>query len=404
VDNWNGSPTVLNVDHITFSGGAELTQLSAGHVLIEITGSGGSSFTGDPNRVVLTDGDGDLTTEPWLKWNDSDESIEFGADAVGKTGDSGKIKYNKSEGYLDIFGAGTGTPRKIRFREDVYVDGDLFANFGQQLFPSKQVTNGDSHDHNGGDGGTLDHTNLVGIGTNTHAQVDTHIASTSNPHSTTAAQVAAIPDTGWIARSETWTRTGNHTFTASGDLTTVFRKGTKIRYNDGSLEYGTVSSSSHAAGTTTINLFVNDGYAMAATTITDKNVSYIENPEGFPEWFNYANTITYSANGSMTFTSVSTTYARFKTSGKTCFFEVFGTGTTGGTASTQLETSLPAACFDSNNHPCSAATRDATSGLGVVGTGAVSGNNSVIFVRKLDNSVYGLGTGRFIQCVGFYQY
>jgi hypothetical protein len=98
----------------------------------------------------------------------------------------------------------------------------------------------------------------------------------------------SIPDDGWIPISDTWTRTGNHTFTVSGDVTATYRKGTKIRYKDGgSYEYGVVASSSHAAGTTTITLITNSDYAMAAATITDTYISYIENPEGWPDSFSF---------------------------------------------------------------------------------------------------------------------
>lgn len=59
--------------------------------------------------------------------------------------------------------------------------------------PSSQgVTNGNTHDHVGGDGAQIAHTGLSGIGTNTHAQIDTHLASVSNPHSVTAAQAGAL--------------------------------------------------------------------------------------------------------------------------------------------------------------------------------------------------------------------
>lgn len=42
---------------------------------------------------------------------------------------------------------------------------------------AKGVTNGDSHDHVGGDGAQINHTGLSNIGTNTHAQVDTAVAN-----------------------------------------------------------------------------------------------------------------------------------------------------------------------------------------------------------------------------------
>lgn len=78
---------------------------------------------------------------------------------------------------------------------------------------AKGVTNGDSHDHSGGDGAaitwanvdkttssiaditTKSHTALSDIGTNTHAQIDTHIADASDPHGSTLTQTTITAGT-----------------------------------------------------------------------------------------------------------------------------------------------------------------------------------------------------------------
>jgi hypothetical protein len=80
---------------------------------------------------------------------------------------------------------------------------------------SKGVTNGDSHDHVGGDGAQIAHTGLSSIGTNTHAQIDTHIGNTANPHSVTAAQIlgAFVTETAFTPTIAGTTAAGTGTYT-----------------------------------------------------------------------------------------------------------------------------------------------------------------------------------------------
>jgi len=93
---------------------------------------------------------------------------------------------------------------------------------------------------------------------------------------------------GWNKVTNTWTRTGDFAFTIAGNVTSVYRKGTKVRYKDGSsYEYGVIGSSVYSSPNTTITLITNSDYAMAAATITDTYLSYIDNPVGFPTSFNY---------------------------------------------------------------------------------------------------------------------
>lgn len=150
---------------------------------------------------------------------------------------------------------------------------------------------------------------------------------------------------GWISKtSETWTRTGNHTFTIATDLTSVYQKGTKIRYKDGgSYEYGYVESSSYSAPNTTVTLVTNNDYAMASATITDNYISYLENPQGFPEWFSFTTTWGgFSANPS-------TTTIYFKLSGKLCSgFYIDGSDGTSNSTSTTF--TMPVAAARSLNN------------------------------------------------------
>lgn len=284
--------------------------------------------TGNADTLDGIDSTGFVLKKPWFAFNESDQTFELGANAVGKINPAGVIGYNTyGADFLYIVGSASGvfsSNRNVKIFDNLYVDNNLYINGGQVLVAGKQVTNGDSHDHLGGDGGQINHTSLSNIGTTTHADLDT------------------IATTGWIPISTTWTRTGNHTFTISGSsLVTIYRKGTKIRYKDGgSYEYAVVGSSSFAGSTTTVNLIPNTDYAMAAVTITDTYISYIENPEGFPALFNFTTTVSASAG---TLTSYTVQQAIWTTWGSQIKVDVTYTLTNIGTGTGTTRFSTPVA-------------------------------------------------------------
>lgn len=139
----------------------------------------------------------------------------------------------------------------------------------------------------------------------------------------------STPD-GWIQSAVTWTRTGDHSFTVPGDLTAIFSPGTRVKYTDtGGTDYGVVASSSHAGGTTTVNLAPNTDYAMASGAISGTFYSYDANPQGYPGWFNYAET--WSGFSS----APSGGHAMFSVNGRVCHLNISRTshGTSNSTSS-----------------------------------------------------------------------
>jgi hypothetical protein len=121
---------------------------------------------------------------------------------------------------------------------------------------------------------------------------------------------------GFFPVSETWTRTGTHSFTVPSNLESRYRKGTKLAYTDaGVSEYGVVGSSVFVTtdNATTVTLIPNTDYSMSTDTIADPYVSYIDNPIGFPDWFNFD-----AAPSGFSAVPASPSY-RWRTSGK-CIF------------------------------------------------------------------------------------
>jgi hypothetical protein len=185
---------------------------------------------------------------------------------------------------------------------------------------AKGVTNGDSHNHDGGDGGQIDHTKLSNIGTNAHSAIDTFISSKAsasglasldssslvvqNPvNSTATATASKIPiadasgylDTwistlttgGWIPAGETWTA-GTHdapsyVWTISGDKTAKYQAGQRVKLTqDAAVKYLIITKVAYSSPNTTVTAYGGTDYTLSANAITLPFYSRETAPFGFP--------------------------------------------------------------------------------------------------------------------------
>jgi len=163
----------------------------------------------------------------------------------------------------------------------------------------------------------------------------------------------------WQVFSLTITRTGDFTFTVSGDYTTTFRTGTKVQYNDGSVDYGCVSYSEYATGTTTVYLLENDDFAMAAATISSVYYSNVLDPAGWPGLFNFTPNFTNITVGN------GTLYATWNCTGK--LMEANITFLLGSTSSLTNPTfTVPGRYVNSGNGSVLGLASYSESGVGVV--------------------------------------
>jgi len=110
-------------------------------------------------------------------------------------------------------------------------------------------------------------------------------------------------------------------------------------------------------------------------------------------------TPSYSASGAMTFTSVVTNYAKYMYHGKLVWFSIRATGTTGGTASTDIYFTLPVTAAASNTIAFAGMALD----TGSIGCAAYQQSTTLGAVRKYDATNWGLGASRVIVAQGFYE-
>lgn len=146
---------------------------------------------------------------------------------------------------------------------------------------------------------------------------------------------------GWITPDETWTYASASTFIVPGDQTAKYTKGTRLKFTQTTVKYGTVASSSHSTGTTTVTIIVNTDFVLANAAISANYYSYAANPQGYPAFFNYTATTSGYSGGTVNVSRFSVIGARVTV--EYCY-TLAGAGVSGG-----ILIGVPVA-IDSTNH------------------------------------------------------
>lgn len=150
--------------------------------------------------------------------------------------------------------------------------------------------------------------------------------------------------TGWIPDASTWTYASAQTFTIAGDVTATFIKGLRLKFTQTTVKYAVVLSSSYGAPNTTITIATNTDYVIANAAISATFYSYMNDPQGWPDWFAYAPAMSNETSTQPTLNNGTLT-GRYTIKGHTCIGQlklVWGSSTAAGTG-VRLNFSLPVA-------------------------------------------------------------
>lgn len=101
---------------------------------------------------------------------------------------------------------------------------------------------------------------------------------------------AAIDSTflsGWITETATWTYasgTGTNvgTFTVSGDYTSIYNVGDRLKFTQTTVKYAIVTKVAYSAPNTTVTIYMGTDYTIANAAISSNYYSKMKSPQGFP--------------------------------------------------------------------------------------------------------------------------
>lgn len=130
---------------------------------------------------------------------------------------------------------------------------------------------------------------------------------------TSVGGITTYDTTGWVASTDTWVYASATSFTIAGaDRTAIFTPGTRIKLTQTTAKYFVVTSSSFSTNTT-VNITAGTSYTFANAAVTSPYYSYQVNPQGYPGWFTYTPSETWTNPPSSR-----TNFCKFSVNGRKC--------------------------------------------------------------------------------------
>ena len=142
-------------------------------------------------------------------------------------------------------------------------------------------------------------------------------------------------ETGWTAGVGTWTYASATSITIPSGGTSIYAVGDKIKLTQTTVKYFYVV----AVASTTLTITGGTDYTLANAAITSPYYSHMGAPVGFPGYFNFTVTPTFTAGTAPT--TESTSVCMFSLSGKTCTVSVYKIYTNAGATVTAASLALP---------------------------------------------------------------
>ena len=204
---------------------------------------------------------------------------------------------------------------------------------------------------------------------------------------------------GWTLDTDAWIYVSASSFKVEGkDVTTTFTKGTRLKFTNTTVKYAVVTSSSFSTDTT-INIAVNDDYALANAVITSPYYSYQLSPQGYPTHFNFENTIGLTASGAGDLSDIVYNDVSFWVTGNVCYFNITMRADQDASASAYWYGYLPIQPDPNTPAAFSGATKVTFGGTGA-GYWQHQGSKLVRFYNVATATI-AVGNANTVNCQGF---